>query len=114
MGFSPLGSVLREEMVHLHLETVGGRPERIIQDLGCLQEGQTGIFSTWLNVFTQQICTFVVLSRARNGIGEVMGLSGRELEMDPASLRVIRELGVRKLVQQLEEVKRQVQQVSEM
>lgn len=44
-----------------------------------------------------------------------MGLSGRELaEMDPASLRVIRELGARELVQQLEKVKRQVQQVSEM
>lgn len=42
-----------------------------------------------------------------------MVLSGRELtEMDPASLRVIRDLGARRLVQQLK-VKRQVQQVSE-
>lgn len=63
MGFSPLSSVLREEMGHLHLETMGRRLERIIQDLRCLQEGQT-IFSTWLDVFTQQIYTFV-LSRAQ-------------------------------------------------
>lgn len=99
-------------MVHLHLETMGGRPENNSRFGMPTRRADQHFFHLVECVYPAHL-HIRCLSRAQEWNWRGNGTVRELAEMDPASLRAIRELGPRELVQQLEEVKRQVQQVSE-
>lgn len=70
MGFSPLDSHEGGNSASAFRNHRRG-PEGVIQDSGCLQQGQTTIFSTWLDLSLPRLA-YCFIPAHRNGTGKVM------------------------------------------